>query len=319
MEIIKQAQLENGVGGTSISGIILVSNYNISLTKTNKEYIIGKLQSGKSIDFKAWGNSEAFEHLKNEEYTNVPSYITGKFDNYGGQLSIIVETCQAVEGYEPIDFYPVVYNTDAYWDAMKGLMKAKVSEKCLNLANKYLFENKEVADAFKIEFAASNHHDNVKSGLLAHTYKVLATLNFMQNTYPTLFEHDENSGINSSDFVDLIYFGALMHDIGKTREMHYGVYQKEAIVTHRYLGIEFINKDEIVEAYSEYWYYNLVSVFLQHHGEYDDDCRTSAAYIIHKADMFDSELTSLSQIISNDAFGKEDNKRIKVNNKYLTV
>ena len=206
MEIIKQAQLENGVSGTSISGIILVNNYNVNLTKNGKEYIVGKLQSGKSIDFKAWGNSTAFDNLKTEEYTNMPSYITGKFDDYGGNLSIIVETCQAVEGYEPIDFYPVIYNADAYWGALKNLVQSKVSEKCMALANKYLFENEEVANSFKYEFAAQSMHDNVKSGLLAHTYKVLAIISFIHGTYPKLFEHDEESGINSADFVDLIYW-----------------------------------------------------------------------------------------------------------------
>ena len=316
MEIISKSVLENAVGGTSVSGIILVKNYNIQLTKTNKEYVVGSLQSDKEISFKAWGNSEAFSHLKNEEYHNMPSYITGKFDNYGGEISIVVESVQAVDGYEPADFFPIVYNTDAYWDALKNLYNSRVSDKAKVLANKYLFDNAEVADKFKNEFAASGNHDNCKSGLLAHTFKVLSGLNLIYGTYPKLFFNAKDSV--DQDFVDLIFFGGLMHDIGKTREMHYGVYQKESIVTHRYVGIEFVDKDEIVSTYSEMWYYNLVSIFLQHHGEFDDDCRTLAAWIVHKADIFDSELTLMVQNVEK-SFGSDETKKVKHNGKYLTL
>ena len=315
MEIIKKEQLEHGTEGTALSGIILIKNYNISLTKTGKEYINGTLQSGKEINFKVWGNASAFNELKNNEYTNVPSYINGKYNLYNGELSIIVETCQAVEGYEPADFLPVVYNIDAYWNALKTLYESRVSDKAKALANKYLFDNN-VSELFKSEFAAASNHDNCKGGLLAHTYKMLTAVNLIFTNYPKLFF---NEGVAvDQDFVDLIFFGAMMHDIGKVREMHYGVYTPEAIVTHRYLGIEHFDRADIIANYSEIWYYNLVSIMLQHHGEFDDECRTLAAWIVHKADMLDSEMTLMQQNIDN-AFGKDNTKRVKYNGKYLTV
>ena len=318
MEMISQSQLESGKGGQAISGVILVNNYGINLTKKGTEYIAGKLQSGISIDFKAWGNSTAFTTMKNEEYSNVPSYISGKFDDFGGSLSIIIDTIQAIEGYNPMDFYPVVYNTEAYYDALKNLFKSKVSDKCMNLANKYLFENPDVLDRFKIEFAASSRHDNVKSGLLAHTFKVLSLLSCVQGMYPKLFNRPDSDKISTQDFIDLLYFGAMFHDIGKTVEMNYGVYQPESIVTHRFLSIEFVDKKDIVDAYDEYWYYNLVSIFLQHHGDFDDACRTSAALIIHKVDMMDAEFTILSQSIES-AIEKDNMRRVKFNGKFITV
>ena len=316
MEMITKERLQSLTAGQSISGIVLVKDYSIQLTKNNKEYVAGRLQSGVDVPFKAWGNSSAFSKLKNEAYENVPSYIVGSVDGYGGTNSIIIESVQAVDGYTPDQFFPIRYDIEAYWNALKGQITKRCSEKGQLVANKVLFENEELSDRFKKEFAAMNYHDNCKGGLLAHTYKVLNNIANICAMYQGLITRD---GVISTDFTDLLYVGALLHDIGKTVEMDFGVYQSKSIVTHAYLGMEFIIpfKDIIVETYNEDWYYNLVSILLQHHGEFGEPCRTVASFIVHKADEFDAKMTLLAQCME-----QVDNKagtRIKVDSTYLTI
>lgn len=316
MELITKEQLKNLSAGQKINGIILVKDYSIQLTKTNKEYVAGTLQSGADIYFKSWGSSSAFSKFKLEDYKNTPAYIVGSVDDYGGSNSIIVESVQAVEGYTPDQFYPIRYNIDAYWSALKGQIDKRVSDKGKNICDSILFNNEELSNRFKNEFAAKSHHDNCKGGLLAHTYKVLNNIANIVTMYPALVTRE--NGVDS-DFIDLLYIGALLHDIGKTVEMEFGVYQSKSIVTHNYLGLEFIEpyKSLIIESYNETWYYNLVSILLQHHGDYEAPCRTLASFIVHRADEFDATMTLLCQQVEsvNNASGE----RIKFDNKYLVI
>ena len=315
--MLNQEMIKVAVGGQAVSGVLLCSSYSTQLTKNNSEYIIGTLQSGVNLPFKAWGNSKAFEVFKSTDLSGTPVYVTGKWDNYGGSISLVVETVQKNDEYTPDQFFPIKYNIDAYWEGLKKVVYGRVSEKGKTLANQVLFENEALASKFKYEFAAMKHHDNCKGGLLAHTYKVVNAMIYITTNYSRLCSDD---GVVNQDMLDILILGALFHDIGKVTEMKFGVYQPESIVTHRYLGIEFLYpfKDYIVENYSSEWWYNLVSIFLQHHGEFEDDCRTLPALLVHKADMIDSEMTNLCQLLDTP-FTESTGNVIKVNGKRINI
>lgn len=318
MAIVTQEQLKAIKAGDVINGVLLVKSYSIQLTKNGKEYVIGTMQSGVEVPFKAWDSSSAFSKLKECEYSSVPTLVQGNVEAYNGQISIVVTDVNAVEGFTADQFLPVKYNANAYWDALTKLFKSKVSEKAYNLVDELFFSNEKIVERFKYEFAAQSHHDNCKSGLLAHTYKVLGALSYTLNTYQGLVK-DADGTINK-DKIDLLYVGALLHDIGKIDEMNFGIYQSKARVTHRFLGIEYFaeHKAKIVELYSEDWYYNLVSILLQHHGEWEDKCRTIYAQIIHWVDVFDSNFTDMIQLMESPQ-SQDGVSRIKMNGNYLML
>lgn len=318
MDIIKQEVLKAGQNKEPVSGVILVNNYSTALTKNGNEYITGTLQSGINIAFKAWGNTSAFTELKNNDYNNVPSYISGSFDTFGGSVSIIVDSINAVNGFTPDMFYPVKYNMSAYLDALKKLIDTRLTDKAKKYANKILFDNEEVLERFKVEFAASSHHDNCKNGLLAHTFKVCSNVNYLFNLYPNIPMRVNPD--NPSDFIDLCMLGALLHDIGKIYEMEFGVYQPVSRVTHRYLGTELLSeyKEDIINDYSDIWYYDLISILLQHHGEYGDDCKTLCSFIVHEADNMDAKFTLVEQLLENPTEASSG-KKIKIDSKVLNL
>lgn len=319
MQILTKEIIKACSDGQDIAGVALVKTYSTQLTKKGDEFETGTLLAGDETAFKAWGNSVAFSELKNHDYTNVPAYISGKINDYMGNRCIIVNTIQAVEGYTIDQFLPIRYNMDAYWNTLVSTVKAKVSDYAYSLADRVLFSNKEVADAFKVQFAASSHHDNCKSGLLAHTLKVVSNTLYIIQSYPKLVKDAE--GAPSQAKIDLLVLGALFHDIGKIREMNFGVYQRESTVTHRYLGIEYVTpyRDEIISHYSEEWYYDLISIFLQHHGEFGDPCRTVSALIINKADMLDAELTLLADSLDSPNESPSAGSTVKFDGAYLTI
>lgn len=325
MEVISASFLKevcNGTKptGTVVSGVVLVSDYNISLTKNGKEYVSGNLLSGTKVPFKAWNNSTAFSKLKNEEYSNTPVFIRGTTDNYNNQGSIIIDDVTAVTDFTADQFLEQRYNVDAYFDATLKLLEANVSENAMKIVNSVLTDD--IKKAFKTEFAALSHHDNCKGGLLAHTYKCLSLLNWTLTTYKPLMSTPSESGlVFSQDRKDLLFLGTLFHDIGKIREMNFGVYQNCAKVTHRYLGIEFLSplKDFIVNNYSEEWYYDLVSILLQHHGEYGDPCKTLVSYIVSRVDLFESQMTLVQQLLNEKLVESTSGSRISIDGSWLTA
>lgn len=314
MNIITQDQLKGLQASQAINGIVLIKDYSIQTTKHGKEYIVGKLQSGIDMSFKAWGNSAAFTKLKNEAYENVPAYIMGNGDDYGGVMSLVLDTVQAVDGYTPDQFFLMKYNINAYWEALIKSVASVVQPKGLELCNKLLFENAEVAERFKVEFAARSHHDNCKGGLLAHTYKVVTMTVRVLSMYQGI---TAKHGVQDADMRDLMVIGALLHDIGKILEMQFGAYQPGAIVTHKYLGAEMIAalKPEIVAAYDEDWYYQLISIILEHHGEWGEKPKTVLAQVIHLVDCFDAHITDITQAVEAvDGYGT-----IRYEGEYLII
>lgn len=305
MNVILKSQLENGKHGEAVTGVCLIKGYTVKLTKTGKEYIEGQLQSGSIINFKAWGGSTAFPKLKSENYETVPTFIQGNFDEYNGSVSIVLSDVTAVEGFSAEQFLEERYNSEAYLSGVKQIISNSVSAKGVELVNKMLFSNRDLVDRFAVEFAASTHHDNCKSGLLAHTYKGLCLIPWVLSTYPSLackFDKEGNL-TKSEDRVDLLYIGYLLHDIGKTIEMHTGVYTSVSFLTHRILGLDllFKFKDDIIATYGEFWFRELESIMVQHHGEFDDKCRTVSSYIIHKIDCFEANMQNLAQGLVSDA------------------
>lgn len=325
MEVISQSFLKDVndgkvVTGSQVDGVILVNNYDVALTKNNKEYFVGDLLSGTKVSFKAWNSSQAFSKLKAEEYHGVPAYIRGTVDNYNGSGSIILSDVTAVSNFTADQFLEQRYNVDVFYTALMDLVRKNVSDKAMSIVDNVFTDD--LRNAFKLEFAASSHHDNCKGGLLAHTYKCLSLLSWTLITYkPIAYIPTDTDLVFSQDRVDLLFLGVLFHDVGKVREMNLGVYQSCSKVTHRYLGIEFISplKDSIIESYSEDWYYDLVSVLLQHHGEWGDPCKTLASYVVHRVDLFESQMTGLQQIMTEKMVKGSISNKINVDGSWLSV
>lgn len=319
MEVVAQSVLKSGKEGQPVNGIVLIKGYTVKLTKNGKEYIEGQLQSGTIVPFKAWGQSAAFTQLKNSDFSNCPSYVVGSFNEYQGTVSVIIDTVSAVEGYQASQFLEVKYPKEAYIQATMDLVRNSVSEKGYTLADKMLFSDAELMSRFSEEFAAMTHHDNCKSGLMVHTYKVLCLLAWVLQTYPQLLV-DESGGV-SDNRKDLLVLGALLHDIGKTMEMQYGVYQPNSAISHRILGLDVLYKHraEIESAYDEKWFRDLQSIIVEHHGEFGDPCKTVVSYVIHKVDMFDSVMTGLAQTIETSSVTDVSGTKVRIDGATLTM
>ena len=306
MILVKEMLEASHTDGERVDGEILVQSYGVQKTKFDKEYLSGVLMAGTTIPFKVWNNFTAFQTMKDTDLSGKVVHITGAYSLYKDSVSISIETITESTTAQVDDFLEVRYNAEAYGNALKTIVQQNVSEKGMSLANKVLFENEKVWQRFTTEFAARTHHDCFKSGLLAHTYKVTSLMTVVLNLYGAKLCHNQ-------DEKDLYVLGALFHDIGKIDEYNIGNVTRKSIVTHQYLGVEYLDKDFIVSTYNEEWYYHLVSIILQHHGEWGMPPKSIGAKIVHQVDL----LESMVQGIIQDTEGRTPKDTIKVDDSYL--
>lgn len=281
--------------GMYVDGCVLMQSMQILPTKNGGQYISGNFQAKGQVAYKVWSSDTAFGKLSThkDEYIGNVCRIRGKVDNYGGILSVIISDLDVVDINEgsvnKVDFMEDVYDASQWEDTLFKVLRKYCSEEVVTL-----FENiiALYRDNFLYEFAAVSHHDNCKSGLLAHTTKVvrLATLIKM---YPEIMNRVSP---------DLLFIACALHDIGKIMEYESGAMSEEGLVlSHHTFGVLILseNRDEIVEKKGKDFYNQLLAVVEQHHGEYGERPRTVASYVIHLLDNLEAKLASLNSLLSD--------------------
>ena len=284
--------LESMVDGQGFETVALMKGYDVKVAKTGSKYIDGLVEMKGSVQFKVWAG-RAFDEMDKYDYSDTICKISGKVNEYNGIKSLVISDIKALdEGtYDKADFFEDKYPVEAYWEAFDKLVKKVCT------ANAYAIFGTvfaDIKDRFKVEFAARGHHDAVKGGLLAHTYKETALMVKVLKFYPAIVKVVD---------LDLLILGCAIHDIGKVYEYTNGVIKGNGlIVSHHTFGVELLckHKENIIDLKGEEFYYRLLAIIEQHHGEFEETPRAIEAYLVHLIDNLESRF----QII-NESFEKD--------------
>ena len=281
MDIITKEQLTNLNENDFVKGCVCIIDYSLT-KKENTSFVSGKIKTiDGEFNFITFSNQNAFIPLQDFNFRGKACYIEGTVNKYNG-VGIRMLSVKETNEYDANDFECSKYNKDELSNNLENLLVRNISEKGMELLDILLFKN-EIYEKFCTAYAATSFHDNCKSGLLAHTYKMLQILEYILNIYPNLLKFKDK---DEQDIKDLIFIGATLHDIGKTSEMINGIYQSDSIITHRTIGVlHLYNFSTIIETkYSKEWCYELISIINQHHDKYGEPAQTLSAYIIHLID-----------------------------------
>lgn len=289
--MITRKDIEKMVDGQVFETVGLVKSYAVRPTKTNSKYLDGTLELKGSVSFKVWAG-DLLDELERCEYQGTICHIKGKVNEYQGKKSVILSDVKALENgaYAPEDFFEEKYNITAYVDGLSKAMEKNCSEEALTLYTKIMGD---IYDRFTVEFAARGHHDAVKSGLLVHTYKVICLVARTVKIYPALLSHIDK---------DLLYLGTFCHDIGKIYEYTNGaIIGNGLLVSHNTFGVEMLAsyKNDIIKLKGEDFYYRLLAIVQQHHGEWGERPRTLEAYIIHMLDNVESKFQAINEVLDS--------------------
>ena len=222
--------------------------------------------------------------------------VLGEVEEYLGRLQIIVAKLRPAkeEEYELADFLP---RTERDVEEMLGIIRETVA----SVKNPYLralldkfFDDEEFVAAFSRAPSARRIHHAYLGGLLEHVTEVIALCRTVLDLYPQIDR-------------DLLLTGALLHDVGKTREF---TYEREINYSDegRLLGHVTMSDRLITERMAEIPDFppelalRLRHMVLSHHGRYEWGSprrpKTLEACALHYIDNLDAQINRFAQIIA---------------------
>lgn len=290
-KILVRDELLKQKDGTRVIGYVLLGNYSKQPTKNGSFFMAGAVECVGQMQFKSWSNSNSYSSLDMNDLSGNICYVDAKVNEYQGIISLVIDSIKAVNaeeiGIKKEDFLASKYNADKFFTSLSKTLYSNIDNRLFNLFTA-IVDGLGDRGNFLYEFGAVSHHDNVKSGLLAHTTKVCKIASIIK-MYPFLSKKIDKN---------LLYFGCAVHDIGKTIEYSMGtVSETGKLISHNIIGVLILQeyKEQIVGIAGDEFFTRLLSIVSQHHGEYGDPPRTIEAYVIHLIDQFEANLTTLDQ------------------------
>ena len=281
--------------GEGINDIYLVRSRKSDVTKTGKPYekVILADKTG-SVDAMIWDpNSSGIDDFDVFDYVCVNAVV----NNYQGanQLNIKrVRKCSEGE-YDPSDYLPVSErNIDEMWKELTEYIEGIKNPYLKKLLDAF-FADEDFCVKFKKSSAAKAVHHGFVGGLLEHTLSVTNLCAYYTKAYPMLNR-------------DLLISVAILHDIGKTRELSdfpLNDYTDEGqLMGHIVIGAHMaMDKMDSIEGFPKALYSEVTHCILAHHGEYEFGSPKKPALMeavaLHFADNTDAKMETMKEIFAS--------------------
>ena len=272
-----------------VDGIFLVKDKILAMAKNGKPYLTLKLmdKSGE-VDAKVWDNADEVGSLfdKNDFLA-----VRAKASVYLGKMQLILSELKLVPE-DQVDLADFLPETDRDINVMVGELKGLVSSlrdpelKRLLIA---FFGDPELMAQFRVAPAAKGMHHVYLGGLLEHSLAVAKLVDAMTPLY---------EGLNR----DLLIAGALLHDIGKVREMSYirsfDYTDEGKLIGHITIGVEMLQERiSSLPGFPVELGMLLKHMLLSHHGQYEYGSpkrpKTLEATILNYLDDLDSKINGI--------------------------
>lgn len=288
--------------GDRISGIYLCKQKQSAVTKNGKPYDSIILQDKTGVmDGKIWDpNSNGIDDFDTLDYIDVVGDVT----SFAGAMQVNIKRVRkAVEDeYDPSDYLPVSENsTDDMYGQLLGMINSVKNPFLSSLLRKLFVEDQDFLKAFQGHSAAKTVHHGFIGGLLEHTLGVTRLCDYIAKTYPIVNR-------------DLLITAALLHDIGKTKELSafpLNDYTDEGqLLGHIYIGAQTIHDlAREIPDFPEVLKNELIHCILSHHGELEYGSpkkpALAEAVALNLADNTDARMETLTEIFAADK-GKKD-------------
>ncbi|MBQ1312654.1 MAG: HD domain-containing protein [Blautia sp.] len=288
--------------GDRIHSIYLCKQRTSAVTRNGKPYenLVIQDRTG-TMDAKIWDpNSQGIDDFDTLDYIE----ILGDVNSFAGALQINVKRVRkASEGeYDPADYLPVIENSTEEMFRQLTAMIGTIGNPYLHaLLEKLFVEDIEFQKSFLAHSAAKTVHHSFIGGLLEHTLSVARLCDYMAGAYPILKR-------------DLLLTAALLHDVGKIREISpfpLNDYTDEGqLIGHIVIGAQMVSElaaripDFPVVLKNE-----LLHCILSHHGELEYGSpkkpALAEAVALNLADNADARMETITEIFTADKSRKD--------------
>ncbi|MGQ9808722.1 MAG: 3'-5' exoribonuclease YhaM family protein [Armatimonadota bacterium] len=240
-----------------VEGVFLVSDVEVKTARDGSAYVRMKLQDRTgAVEAIRWRASD-FEQqaARTSDYLR----ITGRVDTYQGRLQVTLDHLAPVtEGVDPRDFLPVAPRPVEEMGRELGSHIRRVRNARVRQLLEMATGDTEVGRMFREAPAAVRVHHAYLGGLLEHTLSVVKMAEAVASHYGDLNR-------------DLLIAGAVLHDIGKTREYvwsrHIAHSDAGLLMGHIPQGVLIANElMDAIPGFEEDWRMLLTHIIVSHHG-----------------------------------------------------
>ena len=281
--------------GERVTSIYMCKQKNAATTKNGKPYENVLLQDRTgTLDAKIWEpNSMGIEEFEALDFIEVQGEVTV----FNGAMQMSIKRARkCTEGeFDMKDFLPVSSRDieEMYGELMT--LKNKVGNTYLrSLLDSFFVDDAELIKNFKFHSAAKSVHHGFVGGLLEHTLGVATLCDCFADRYPMLNR-------------DLLLTGAMLHDIGKLKELSdfpTNDYTDDGqLLGHIIIGVEMIGKRaEMIDGFPAKLESELKHLIVSHHGEYEYGSPKKPAimeaFALNFADNMDAKMETLKELLS---------------------
>ncbi len=280
--------------GDRVLDIYLCKHKQSAVTKNGKPYenVILQDKTG-TIDAKVWEpGSAGISEFDALDYIEV----YGEVNSFQGALQINVKrirVCQEGE-YDPSDYLPVSKKgIDAMYQEVLKLIEGIRDTYLKTLLEDFFIRDEDFVKAFRNSSAAKTVHHGFVGGLLEHTLSVTKLCDYYCGAYPMLNR-------------DLLLSAALLHDIGKTKEL--SAFPKNdytddgQFLGHIVIGVEMVGeKIARIPDFPAILGAELKHCILSHHGEYEFGSPKKPAIMeavaLNFADNTDAKMETFTELL----------------------
>ena len=245
-----------------------------------------------TLDGKVWDlNSQGIAEYDEKDFIEVFGDVT----SYNGSLQMnIRQIRKAEEGeYNPADYMPTTEKSvDGMYEELTAYIR-QISNKYLRqVLEFYYIKDEAFIKKFKAHSAAKTVHHGFSGGLLEHTLSVTRMCDYFATSYSILNR-------------DLLLSSAILHDIGKVKELSDfpdNDYTDEGqLIGHIVIGVEML--DEAIRTIPDFpvrLANELKHCIIAHHGELEYGSpkkpALAEAVALNLADNADAKMQTLTEI-----------------------
>ncbi|MCB0389863.1 MAG: HD domain-containing protein [Bdellovibrionales bacterium] len=286
----------------NIKSIFLVGDKQLLTDKKGKNYLNMNLSDKSGIlNARMWDKVDSVAHLFD---TGDFVEVKGHVQFYQNKKQIVVHDVKKVEP-ETVDIKDfIAASINPPEETLQKILEfvGQIKNQDIkNLLESTLNEEEWKPNLLKAPAAKTIHHAYV-GGLLDHILSICRIMAFLADQYPFLNR-------------DLLFFGAIYHDIGKIRELNLeqGIqYSTEGrLVGHMGIALEMIDKKFVELKIEDLELKSILKhIVLSHHGrlEYGSPKRPKflEALVVSMIDELDSRINSLENIMSTELSNNQE-------------
>jgi 3'-5' exoribonuclease len=259
----------------TVEGVYAVTRKERRRTRAGDAYLALELADASGrIEARVWSDVELNDRRFGE---GDAVRVLGRVERYGGKLQVQVRAVEAVEDADPAELTPSLRRDPDELDGFFDFLAGEIAHPGLSALVHSFVEDRELRGALRsLPAAGADGHHGYAGGLLEHTVGVATLCRETAQLHPRLRS-------------DLLLAAALLHDVGRTRELGRGPAFRQTeegrLLGHVHLGLRLIEAsgrdlDPAVLA-------ELLHAVACHHDR--PAARTAEASVLYHANQLDAQ------------------------------